>query len=846
MKKLKYLTALVIILSTICNSHVMAQLVISGNIIDANTEKPIEFCNIAVVEEQSGKMITGTTTDSRGEFSLKVQSTKPCLLKATFIGYQEMSIGLNLQDFAEKKKETVRMDNLRMLPGSETLEEVKIIGRVKQFEMDADHLVMNIDQATTATVVNAFELLRKVPGVSIDKDENLTLNGRSGVLFQFNGRDMKIGWEAVKAMLKGMNPAQIERFEVITNPSAKYDAEGTAGIINILMKKNQSRGFNGSINAGGHYSESFSAQGGLNLNYVDDKWTTSFNYDGSLFQNKITNSSIRQVVQGTDTTLFDMPPFEVNPKFQGHNLSLSTDYLINDNNSVGIYTAFNNNSQPEMLTSTRENISHSPDLSSFISSVVYDQSDVSRGNNFLVGANYIHKFDSLGTKLQIDLSATTNTSYNNRNTESSYFILANDSITAKEQLDHTTNGSYESYVAKLDFQKPTKTWGTFEAGAKVAFTSLDNSFESINKALAKSTLIQKEGLISGQTERDNFLFSEDIVAAYLSYSKNFGMKTSLRAGLRFEHTLTEGISKLTDSTNSNSYSDLFPSVSLNHNFNKFNSLSLSYNYRISRPDYSQLNPFVQKTSDYIYHSGNPLLKPQYSHNLSLNYSLFYMAFLSVNYGYTDDFVSEEVVLLHESGAILQPESGAILQRPGNIAKNQNLNVGLSLVVPVGEWLFFNFFGQMNYTTVQSGSGVGAIDIENTSYMFFANANLNLPKKFKFSLSGYYMSGGLWAIYEYDASYSMNVGLSRAFLKDDRLNVNLSVNNLFAKRDIKVDFSHNGITQSSSTHIPGAMLSLNIRYNFGTAYQNKKLSKIKTDDMNERAKGGKGEAVQGAM
>ena len=101
MKKLKYLTALVIILSTICNSHVMAQLVISGNIIDANTEKPIEFCNIAVVEEQSGKMITGTTTDSRGEFSLKVQSTKPCLLKATFIGYQEMSIGLNLQDFAE-------------------------------------------------------------------------------------------------------------------------------------------------------------------------------------------------------------------------------------------------------------------------------------------------------------------------------------------------------------------------------------------------------------------------------------------------------------------------------------------------------------------------------------------------------------------------------------------------------------------------------------------------------------------------------------------------------------------------------------------------------------------------
>lgn len=838
MKKLKYLTALAIILSAICSSQMLAQTVINGNIIDANTEKPIEFCNIAVIEEQSGKMITGTTTDNRGEFSLKVQSTKPCLLKATFIGYQELSIGLNMQDFAEKKKETVRMDNLRMAPASETLEEVKIIGRIKQFEMNADRLVMNIDQATTATVVNAFELLRKVPGVSIDKDENLTLNGRSGVLFQFNGRDMKIGWEAVKAMLKGMNPAQIERFEVITNPSAKYDAEGTAGIINILMKKNQSRGFNGSINAGGHYSESFSARGGINLNYVDDKWTTSFNYDGSLFQNKITNTSWRQVVQGLDTTLFDMPPFEVNPKFQGHNLSFSTDYLIDENNSVGIYAAFNNNSQPEMLTSTRENISHSPDLSSFVSSVVYDQSDLSRGNNFLAGANYIHKFDSLGTKLQLDLSATANSSLDKRNTESRYFILANDSTTARERLKHTTTGSYQSYVAKLDFQKPTKTWGTFEAGAKVAFTSLDNSFESVGNNLTKSTFIQKEGLISEQSEQDNFLFSEDIVAAYLSYSKNFGMKTSLRAGLRFEHTFTEGVSQLTDSVNSNSYSDLFPSVSINHNFNKFNSLSLSYNYRISRPDYSQLNPFVQKTSDYIYHSGNPLLKPQYSHNLSLNYSLFYMAFLSVNYGYTDDFVSEEVVLL--------PGSGAVLQRPGNIAKNQNLNVGLSLVVPVGEWLFFNFFGQMNYTTVQSGSGFGAIDIENTSYMFFANANFNLPKKFKFSLSGYYMSGGLWAIYEYDASYSMNLGLSRAFLKDDRLNVNLSVNNLLAKRDIKVDFSHNGVTQSSTTHIPGAMLSLDIRYNFGSVYQNKKLSKIKTDDMDERAKGGKGQAAQGTM
>lgn len=797
-----------LLLTGILSVYGQNRLVLQGNVIDGQGGEAVEFCNVTVVSlKDSVSLIAGTQTDEKGRFVLQTHEREPFLFRVSFIGYQNIEMRINPMDFLSKGKDTVYLKDLRFMPSSESLEAVEIVSKIKAYEMDADRLVVNVDESAKSTVVTAFDLLRKVPGVSIDKDDNLTLNGRSGVLFQFDGRDMRIGWEALKSMLKGMNPQQIERFEVITNPSAKYDAEGTAGIINIRMKKNQNYGVNGSANASAFYSNAFSANGGLNLNYVDDKWMTSLNYNYSDWGQKMSNSSIRRNYLGSDTMQFVMPETEMDFRWRGHNVSLSADYMADDNNLLGFYATYSNNMQPEQEYISEGNISMSPFLDRYTESVRYTQRQYSRSDNLLVGLNYLHKFDTLGTKLQFDVSATFNGSEQKQMQDNRYVLLANDSVYKRERIDNMVNNFYNSFAAKVDFHKPTRRLGTFETGMKLSVTNMDNEYSS----------------------HYNYLFTENILAGYFSYSKSLGKNTSLRAGLRVEYTDTKGELLKRDTIDRNDYCDIFPNVSLNHNFNPYNSLTLSYNYRISRPSYEQMNPFLLKQTDYVYTTGNPYLKPQYTHNVGLSYSLFYMAFLNVNYGYTRDFVCE---LLLPYGT-----EGVSIQQPGNVATSQNLNVGLSVVAPLAKWLDINLYGQINYSSVFSENSQADIDMDEVSYMFFANANLTLPLKLKLSLNGFYMSGGLWGVYRYDGAYSFNMGLSRAFLEDDRLNVSLNAHRLFSVRVIGSEMSTDEIYQRSEAKIPGAMFSVTVRYNFGKMYQGKKLKRIESDDMDQRAKGG---------
>lgn len=807
------------------------RLLLVGNIEDANDNSPIAFCNIALTDAvDDTKVLAGTATDEQGRFSIKLKSNKEFVFRASFVGYEQIAMTVRPQDLMNKGTDTIFLYNLKMFPTSENLEAVEVVAEVKRYEMDADRLIMNVDDATRTSVVTAFDLLRKVPGVSIDKDENLTLNGRGGVLFQFNGRDMRLGWDAIKAMLKGMNPQQVEKFEIVTNPSAKYDAEGTAGIINIRMLKNQTYGLNGSVNAGVRYNTDPSFMGGLNLNYVDDKWTTSLNYSLSNWESTSSTSSDRLSFLGADTVRVYNPMSDYVWKMTGHNLSFSADYMVNEKNSLGLYANYSNNLQPRQEFAQQAFISQSPELD-----VPYRRMDNLSGskslsNDLLVGVNYLHQFDTLGTKLQFDASFTVDASSSDADSRTGYISLADSSRLSRAGITNSTDNSHKSFAFKVDFQKPTPRFGTFEAGAKATITRADNDFvqrEETYMTSGEGEMNRRKVLVES---RNNFLFDEDICAAYLSYSKTFSKKTSLRAGVRFEYTKTRGEQLSMDSVKT-SYADIFPNISLNHNFNDFNSLSISYNYRISRPSYDQLNPFLSKSSDYSYNSGNPLLRPQYSHNIGLNYSLFYMAFLSVNYGYGSDFVSE---VIHPYG-----ENGALISLPGNVATSQNLNVGLSVVAPVAKWLDFNFYGQINYTNVVSGEGDTEMEINNTAYMCFGSANFNLPWKLRLSLSGYYMSGGVWAVYRYSGSHSFDASLSRAFLKDDRLRVSLGAGNLFAKREMTDSSTQNGVYIENNVRFPGTTFSFNIRYNFGKVYQSRHLQKINAGEMNERAKGGTG-------
>lgn len=815
---------LFLICTLLCTNILLSQnsLSVKGVVIDGLTEESIPFCNVVLLDIQdSTKLLAGNTTNSEGEFSIKLNKElfsqiKDSLFyfKVSFIGYQELVFPITREKFLNTNKEEIELGDIKMYPSLEELEVYEIVEKKQRYEVDSDKIIMNVDEATSAIAVTAFDLLKNVPGVIIDKDENISLNGQSGVLIQINERDMRIGWEAIKSMLKSLTPQQVEKIEVISNPSAKYDAEGTAGVINIKIKKNKNYGFNGSVNGGLYYSNEPSYNSGVNLNFANEKLTSSLNISTSTWQQYVASSSVRDRFSGSDTIRFQMPEFGYIYKQQGCDINFSTDYLLNERNSIGIFASYNLNRNPLTTYFTTENLSFSPALEEIIQSITFQQSTFTVRNNYNFEMTYLHKFDTIGTKLQLELNTHLYDSDNKVNTTTDYFHNPSSTILKQDTINNLTEEGLRTITAKIDFIKPTIKYGTFEAGAKLMLTNMNNLFFKTENSLL--------------TEND-FLFKEDIFATYLSYSNKLGNKTSFRTGLRMEHTIISGISN--DYSNSNKYTDLFPSLSLTHSFNQLNILTLSYNYRLQRPSHIQLNPFIIKTSDFIYKSGNPLLNPQYAHIVSINYSLFYMAFLNVSYGYGTDFISEEVVPWEEFGSILE--------RPSNMATSQNLAAGLTIVAPIAKWLDMNLYSQINYTNVEANKNKEYFYIENTQYMFTASANFNLPKKIKLSLSGYYMSGGIWSIYRYDGSHAVNLGISKAFLKDDRLKLSFNINNMFAKKEIGSEFTHNGIHQIAINKIPGAMYMFNLRYNFGRMYQNKIIDKIKTDDMNERAKGGKG-------
>ena len=808
----------------LCANVLWAQksLSVKGVVKDGLNKEPIAFCNIVLLEIQdSKKILAGNTTNQQGEFSIKLSQdlfsqNQDTLFyfRTSFIGYQDVIFPITREKFLNANKDEINLGNIEIFSSAEQLEGYEIVAKKQRYEVDSDKIIMNVDEVSSAIAVTAFDLLKNVPGVIIDKDENISLNGQSGVLIQINERDMRIGWEAVKSMLKSMTPQQVEKIEIVSNPSAKYDAEGTAGIINIQIKKNKNYGFNGSVNGGLYYSNELSYNGGINLNFANDKLTSSLNINTSTWQQYVASSSVRDVLSGNDTIRFQMPEIGYVYKQQGYDVNFSTDYLLNERNSISVFATYNLNKNPLTTFSTTENMSFFPCLEDIMQSITYEQSTFTARNNYNFGMTYLHKFDTIGTKIQLELSTHLYDSDNEVNTNIDYFNTQISSLYKQDTINNLTQEGLRTITSKIDFIKPTIKYGTFEVGAKAMLTNMNNLFFKAENALL--------------TE-NNFSFKEDIFATYLSYSNKLGAKTSFKAGLRMEHTIISGIAD--KDSNSNDYTDLFPSLSLTHNFNQFNFLTLSYNYRLQRPSYLQLNPFVIKSSDFIYKSGNPLLNPQYAHIVSLNYSLFYIAFLNVSYGYGTDFISTEVVPLYGFAGVLE--------RPSNMVTSQNLTAGLTIVAPIAKWLDMNLYGQINYTSVEANESKEYFFIDNTQYMFTASANFNLPKKIKLSLSGYYMSGGLWSIYRFDGSHSINLGISKTFLKDDKLKLSFNINNMFAKKEIGSEFTYNGIHQITINKIPGAMYVFNLRYNFGRMYQNKKIEKIKTDDMNERAQGGKG-------
>lgn len=796
---------------------------IKGKIVDQNTNENLMFVNCVLYNAKDTlKQISGVAADTNGVFQFKNIKKQDLLLTLTFVGYEKKVIEIKSSSF---NGNMINLGIIELKTLGEGLKEVEIIAQKDRIKLDADKMTMNIDKNTASSVTNAFELLKKAPGISIDNDDNLKLNGKGGVLIQFQSRDMKLPWKSMVQILKGIPSSQIDKFEIINNPSAKYDAEGVAGIINIIFKQDKNQGLNASLGTDVYYSEVLSKIGNLNVNYVDDKWTSSLSFSATSWAQNMENNSERKVGIGLDTIRsIENQNFEW--ASQNYNLNLGTDYQINKKNSVGLYFTYSNNTTPTINYPTSTIISNLRN-GVYVDSLAYksQSSMYNNSNNYLINANYQHKFDTLGQNLSFNFDYVWNDGKDKSGAENKYYnYFINTINTYKQELiNNSTNSTYSSYVFRSDYFKPFSQTFSLETGLKLGFTRVNNDYVSL---LDNINQVNKS---------NNFIYDENINAIYGSLKKSFSQKTSLRLGLRVENTNIKGNQVKYDSSFTQNYTNFFPNLSFSHSFSDKSTLNFAYNLRISRPSYNNLNPFTLWSNDYTYSKGNPELKPQYTHNFSLQHTFMYVLFSSLTYSYTKDIVSE-IPFTSANGFIT-------FSMPENIQNSHNLNLNVSASIPIKTWWTIVGYLSENYTNNNSQKDGLSFNNEFFTFMGYGSSSFTLPKNYKISLSGYYMNGGTWGVYKYKSFYGLNINANKTFFKD-LLTVSVGVNNLLSRKGSSVYYNYGNTSWKQDQTFNSTMFTAGIKINIGKNYNNT-LDK-KRDAFEERATGKKEKSMGGGI
>ena len=648
----------------------MGQKNIVGKVQDAQGE-PIAYATVSLLTADSS-LITGAITDEKGAFNLnlpkrsentgeKVDTTSvdprpltpspqagrgsspaspvvrpgdrtSMILQVSFIGYKTVARAIHSGDA-----------NLliTLQEESEELAEVEVKAKRQLIERQFDKIVLNVSNSPFAAGSNGKDLLKKAPGVQVDKDGNVTVNGKSVEVY-IDGRPSYLSGDQLKAMLEGTDGSTIEKIEIISNPSAKYDAAGQGGIINIKTKRNMMQGLNGTLSAsyGGMYygdvekwqnREMFS----LNLNYRSEKTYTFATLTQLYVDQNIhveVGSEALDTLTQTRTERYDESEYVCD--FQYYMAKIGNDWFIDKKNTLGfIFQA------PFMIMRQEVPEGHGWGYTKVGDDIVENSMSVLtnpiRSQQYTANLNYTHVFND-----SLDRELTANVDYNRYagqqgNSQQNRYYYNGFADTVVTGMDIETDQVVDIYSAKVDFQ--TRFWqtGVIEAGAKWA---MSNTF---NRMTTDSTL----NGVAHPTQHSDFDYSEQVAAVYISVAKQFGQKFNAKLGLRGEFTHSEGDWISADSTSMKNYFDVFPTAFFGYTPTDKWSMNVSYTRRIKRPNYYQLNPFRTYMDAHNYQEGNLELTPEFNNQVDLNFSYSQYVSLAFNFAHTQDMLSAHMELL---------------------------------------------------------------------------------------------------------------------------------------------------------------------------------------------------------
>ncbi len=815
----------------LCMAASVSAETIKGSVSDSKGE-PMAFVTISVLSQDS-TLLTGAITDEKGEYVVTVngltgEGMNGMIIQASYIGYQTAFGG---PDFVLREE-------------TEQIAEVEVKAKKPLIERQMDKLVVNVSASPLSAGSNGNDILRRSPGVRIDKDGNITVNGKS-VEIWIDGKPSYLSGQQLKAMLDGTDGNTIEKIEIISNPSAKYDASGQGGIINIKTKRNMMKGLNGmlSVGYGGMYFGDVKRwlnqeMASLMLNYRGEKTYTFGQLTQVYSQNDIDFETGRSIpATATTPAIKNYSNSGYNIDFQYYMLKVGNDWYIDSVNTFGfILNVPYMNIKQEILPG--RNYAYTAVGTDTTWTKTATTNKVTSPQH-TANLNYTHTFsEALERELTINVDYNR---YNNRQLNFQETKYPNHQL----GLDINSHQVINIYSGKLDFQ--TKFWqtGMIECGVKYALSSTDNNMTT--DSILNSTQISHTHSV--------FRYDEHVAAAYISVGKQFGEHWSVKLGLRGEYTYSRGDWLSADSVTRKSYFNPFPTAYVGYTTSPLGklqqpiSVSASYARRIKRPSYYMLNPFVAYVDAYSYTTGNTELTPEFNNDVELHFSWTQYLNVTFNFAHTQDMFSEKTTILPSGmGTIKWVNFGTCTTHGGNISLTElpivpkytkaedgtktMQGAWLALTVNAGWYHFLNKSYEKNAEgkpVYEFGNHYGYVGGTLSSY---------LPKDWTLTLDGNWSSPMTTGYAKQGSTFFLCFGVRKMIMKHGLI-LNLNAQDLarscvFSNEDMGQQPGYSSWFKNS---VRQQRVTLSVTWMFGQYQQHKNRKVGDMDELNRLGGGG---------
>ena len=768
---------------------------ITGSIKDGGNQKIIDAATISLLKSKDSSLVKTAITDKEGNFVFENLKEGNYFVSASSLGHSKVySNSFTLT----QEQNNINVGVLQLVPVNESLKEVVVTSKKPFIERRLDRTIVNVDASISNAGSSAMEVLEKSPGITIDKDGNISLKGKQGVKVFIDGKPSYLSGPDLANLLKSMGSAQLDQIEIMTNPPAKYDAAGNAGIINIKTKKNKTIGYNGSISSSVTQGKYIRTNESINLNYRNKNINVFGNYSFRHDKNYSDLTILRKFRDKNSKELLSI--FDQQSKFtndnNSNNAKLGIDINVSKKTTVGVVASgfintekFDNNNIT--LLKNGMNIT---DSSTFASTEMNN-----KWKNFSGNFNLRHVFDTTGRELTFDADYIHYTQNSSQSLANQYFDAANQKNAANDTLISTIPSDIKIYSFKADYSQPLKGNAKLEAGVKASFVKTDND-------AAYDYLVN--GKMVHDTNRSNhFVYDEQIKAAYINVNKQLNKKWSTQLGLRLENTVSKGHQVTTNEKFERNYTQLFPTVFVGYEMNEKNNFSVNYGRRIERPDYADLNPFFFFLDKYTYQAGNTNLRPQFSHNIELSHTYAGNFTTTLNYTKTTDLINDVLDQNEEKNETFITKS--------NIASQRQYGITVTTMVPVKKWLKINLYANFSNNRFQGFINNSTVDLQSNLLTTNVNAQMSLGKGWNAELSGFYRTKGLEGVLLIGGLGAVNGGISKSVL-NNKGTVKLGFRDIFSTQQFKGYAEYSYIDTRFVQKRDSRQASLSFNWRFGNA------------------------------